>query len=122
MTQVAIRPSGTGRDIAAVREPWSECWTESGFSGEFQGFAAELRALPGAYAPPGGLLLAAFIMEVPAGSIALRPLNPSDCEAKHLYVRPVFRRQGIGQRLLERVIAEARSMGYRTLYGARFRP
>jgi ribosomal protein S18 acetylase RimI-like enzyme len=33
-----------------------------------------------------------------------------------MYVRPAFRRQGIGGKLVELLIAEARQMGYRTMY------
>jgi hypothetical protein len=44
----------------------------------FQNYAAELAALPGAYAPPFGALLLAFDTDssTPLGVIALRPLMP----------------------------------------------
>jgi len=65
----------------------------------------------------GGLLMIAWEGEKPAGTIALRRLSEQSCEAKRLFVRPEFRGQGIGRALLDRIIADARSMGYRTLYG-----
>jgi putative acetyltransferase len=52
-----------------------------------------------------------------AGTIALRPLRLQACEAKRLYVRPQFRGGGIGRLLLERLIREARKVGYKELYG-----
>ncbi len=55
--------------------------------------------------------------EKPAGTIALRRLSEHSCEAKRLFVRPEFRGQGLGRALLNRIIADARSMGYRTMYG-----
>jgi ribosomal protein S18 acetylase RimI-like enzyme len=79
----------------------------------FQDFESELATLPGEYAPPlGRLLLASWEAEL-AGCVALRPLNTGVCEMKRLYVRPAFRALGVGRVLAERVIREARTMGYR---------
>jgi len=73
--------------------------------------------LPGRYGEPGGLLMMAWDSEKPAGTIALRRLSEESCEAKRLFVSPDFRGQGLGRALLNRIIAETRSMGYRTMYG-----
>ena len=73
--------------------------------------------LPGRYGEPGGLLMIAWDGEKPAGTIALRRLSEESCEAKRLFVSPEFRGQGLGLALLNRIIAETRSMGYRTMYG-----
>lgn len=82
----------------------------------FQGFEAELASLPGAYAAPGGRLLVAYVDDACAGCVALRPLKdaPSgkDCEMKRLYVRPDFRGLQVGRLLAERVLHEARAIGY----------
>ena len=82
----------------------------------FQGFAAELDTLPGEYAPPRGRLLIAKDDDAVAGCVAMRPLTGETCEMKRLYVRPRFRTGGLGRQLAERVIAEARSAGYRRMY------
>lgn len=87
----------------------------------FQGFAEELATLPGAYAPPRGRLLLAGPPGDAAGCIALRPLalagaaEGSVAEVKRLYVQPRARGSGLGARLVERLIAEARAIGYREL-------
>jgi putative acetyltransferase len=82
----------------------------------FQDFETELQMLPGEYAPPWGRLLLALADGEPAGCIAMRPLTSDTCEMKRLYVRPEYRTVGLGRQLAERVIAEARSVGYRRMY------
>jgi len=81
----------------------------------YQGFSAELADLPGAYAPPRGRLFLATHSNQLAGCVALRPIAEEVCEMKRLFVRPTFQRQGLGSALVERVIAEARIIGYSKL-------
>ena len=81
----------------------------------FQGFAQELATLPGSYAPPLGRLLLATAPEGPAGCVALRPISAAACEMKRLFVRPSYRRHGLGRTLAERLIAEAQEIGYSTM-------
>jgi ribosomal protein S18 acetylase RimI-like enzyme len=44
--------------------------------------------------------------------VAIRQLESGVCELKRLYVRPSYRKDGIGRLLVERAIQEARSAGY----------
>lgn len=82
----------------------------------FQGFEAELAELPGDYSEPRGALLMALIDDKLAGCCALRPLDtvdyPNACEMKRLYVRPAFRRSGVGRQLVEAILDCARQAGY----------
>jgi putative acetyltransferase len=102
--------------IAAVRALFQEYQEALGIDLGFQGFAAELETLPGEYASPRGRLLLARDSDAVAGCVAMRPLTSATCEMKRLYVRPRFRALGLGRQLAERVIAEARSIGYRQMY------
>jgi ribosomal protein S18 acetylase RimI-like enzyme len=82
----------------------------------FQGFESELAELPGEYSHPRGTLLMAIVGKELAGCCALRPLDtvdyPNACEMKRLYVRPGFRRAGIGRQLVEVILDCARLAAY----------
>jgi putative acetyltransferase len=82
----------------------------------FQGFEAELAALPGDYAAPNGHLLLALVDGAVAGCGAFRPLVDVDhanaCEMKRLFVRPAFRRFGLGRTIAQALLDEARRAGH----------
>ncbi len=78
----------------------------------FQNFEQELAELPGHYAPPDGRLLLAEFEGQLAGCVALRKWEVRICEMKRLYLRPSFRGKGLGRAIAEKIIAEARNIGY----------
>jgi putative acetyltransferase len=112
----AIRRASTAEDIARARALFVEYaqWLKVDLC--FQGFAEELQALPGAYAPPRGRLLLAGPEHDAFGCIALRPLGAGAvAEVKRMYVRPAHRGARWAYRMAETLIAEARAIGYREL-------
>jgi len=96
-------------DVAAVTAMFREYAATLGVDLGFQHFEQEIASIPGDYAPPRGRLLLAGDL----GCVALRPLSVDVCEMKRLYVRPAGRGLGLGRMLVERVIIEARTIGYR---------
>lgn len=104
-------------DVEIIKRLFSEYAASLGFDLEFQNFEQELANLPGDYAPPTGCLLLARYEGNAAGCVALRKLSDDICEGKRLYVKPEFRGLGIGRKLAERIIAEAKRLGYSSLRG-----
>jgi GNAT superfamily N-acetyltransferase len=83
----------------------------------YQGFEAELAALPGKYAAPAGALLIARAQSgVAIGCVAMRPIGGDRvCEMKRLYVLPEARKMGLGGALIEAIVEAARDAGYREM-------
>jgi GNAT superfamily N-acetyltransferase len=69
----------------------------------FQGFDAEL-------ADPLGFYVVVLLAD--EGCVGLRQIDEETCEMKRLYVRPAGRGTGLGRRLAEAVITEARTRGF----------
>lgn len=111
----AVRLVETEKDIDLARELFREYETWLGMSLCFQSFEEEVTGLPGKYAPPAGRLYLAYVNEEPAGSIALRKIEDGVCEMKRLYLRENARGHGFGNKLIEKLIAEAREIGYQKM-------
>ncbi len=100
-------------DAGSARELFQEYERSLGVSLCFQNFDQELQTLPGRYAPPRGGLWVAFVKDLPAGCVALRPfLDSHDAELKRLFVRPAHRGTGLGRHLLSIALDTARSLGF----------
>jgi putative acetyltransferase len=105
--------------LDATRAIFREYAAQLGVDLCFQNFDAELASLPGEYAAPLGALLLATVDGEIAGCGALRALPDADypnaCEMKRLYVRPPFRRFGIGRALAQALFDRASQAGYSNL-------
>lgn len=113
---ITIRTAASMDDIETIRALFTEYQQWLNISLCFQGFDQELATLPGKYAPPSGRLHLALSDGAVCGCIALRPMDEAGvCEMKRLYVREAFRGQGIGRMLTEKVVADAREIGYSTM-------
>jgi ribosomal protein S18 acetylase RimI-like enzyme len=71
----------------------------------FQDFDSEI-------ADPLGFYELVLLASDGDGCVGLRRIDRRTCEMKRLYVRPAARHGGLGRRLAEAVIDEARARGY----------
>lgn len=114
---IAVADSGAALDEAG--ELIREYAASLAIDLSFQQIDAELASLPGDYAAPAGALLLARVDGRAAGCCALRPMADADypnaCEMKRLYVRPEFRRYGLGRRLAQQLMGMATQAGYSTM-------
>lgn len=77
-----------------------------------QDYDEELKHLEGKYGLPYGRLYLAYYDGELAGCIGLRKIDGQNCEMKRLYVRSQFRGKRIGTQLIQRIIEDARQIGY----------
>lgn len=110
-----IAPVSGPVDIEAVRALFEEYAASLGVDLGFQGFDDEVADLPGAYRPPGGLLLLARDAGAAVACVGVRPLDGGRCEMKRLYVSPTKRGSGLGRRLVDEAVGWARGAGYRVM-------
>ena len=98
-----------------VKTLFAEYAASLGIDLGYQNFGDEFAGLPGKYARPNGRLNLALVDGTPAGCVAMRRLDEARAEMKRLYVRSDFRGAKVGLALTERIIADARQIGYRAL-------
>ncbi len=99
-------------DKAAVLEIWREFIANSPVNLDYQNNEAEFADLPGKYTSPKGCVLLADREGEIEGCVAMRHVTPEICEMKRLYVRPRSQGLHLGRALAERLIEEARAVGY----------
>jgi putative acetyltransferase len=117
--EIELVEPATAPLLDATRELFREYAAQLGVDLCFQNFEAELASLPGDYAAPQGALLLATIDGEMAGCGALRALPDVDyanaCEMKRVFVRPAFRRFGLGRLLVRALMDRGIQAGYSNL-------
>lgn len=102
----------TADSLAAARGLIREHIAANSHAHDAASTAVLLAALPAPYVPPSGGIWLAWDDGEAAGCVALHSLSPEIGEVKRMYVRPASRGRGIARALGERVILEARALGY----------
>lgn len=110
-----IRQATTSEDFEVIRKLFCEYAAELDFDLCFQNFDSELDNLPNHYLAAGGVVLLSEVDAMPVGCVGMRVVGPKTCEMKRLFVKPVYRRAGIGRALAIAIIDEARSRGFQTM-------
>ena len=82
---------------------------------KLQNYEQEVEHLEEKYGKPYGRLYVSFFDGKLAGCIALKKIDEEKCEMKRLYVRSEFRGKHIGNILTEKIIDEARKIGYKSI-------
>jgi GNAT superfamily N-acetyltransferase len=113
ISQFHIRPF-EAKDAKAFRE-LNEEWIAKHFGIEEQDRITlgnpELSVLQ-----PGGQIFMAFDGEQPVGCCALLAAGPGFFEVAKMAVSPAYRGRGIGRSILEYTIAQAKTLGAKTLH------
>lgn len=81
-----------------------------------QNYDKELEQLELKFAPPENDLIIALDGNTAAGCVGIKKFSEDICELKRLYVRPAFRKSGLGTYLTKMMMDKARSIGYRYMY------
>jgi putative acetyltransferase len=125
-TGLTIIEAGSPTDLEDVRTLFLDYAESLGWDLSHGGHLAdEIHNLPGPYTQPAGTLLVARIGGDAIGVLGLQPV-PEHARAlgvgaehvgelKRLYVRPEYRRRGVGNALVKRSEDEARARGYSSL-------
>jgi len=100
------------QNVSAVRELLTEYAHGQGLRPENSNVFADIAALPGRYSPPEGRLYLVRLGDENVGCGGLVPLKDGDCEMKRLYVKPAYRGRGIARALSQKLIDDARAIGY----------
>lgn len=79
-----------------------------------QNYDEEIANLEEKYGLPKGRIYLLYADEKLAGCVGMKPSEPADqyAELKRLYVRPEFRGRNLGERMVRRIMEEARAEGY----------
>lgn len=108
MSKLTIERAETPEDVAAVKMIFEAFIDFLPIDLGFQGIDDEMQAFPGYYE----FMLLAKLDGRPVGAVALKKHDRQVCEMKRLYVLPEGRGTGAGRLLCERLLDDARALGF----------
>ncbi len=116
MSKIVIKRAETPEDIASVRSVFLEYlqFVEAylGQDLSFQGTEKEFADFPQTY----DALFLGTLNDVPVAACGLKPFKSGICELKRLYCRPAGRGHGLGVKLSQAALDEAKLLGYTKMY------
>ena len=81
----------------------------------FQNIEDELINFPKKYEEPDGAFIIAKDNDKVIGCVGLKKLDDNICEMKRLFVNDIYRGKGVGKRLVEKIIEEAKDKNYKKM-------
>ena len=81
----------------------------------FQGFEEELAHLNEMYASPSGVIFLSMEADIFTGCVAVRKKDEEVAELKRMYIKPGYRKGGLGSALLQKALDAAKEMGYKKI-------
>ncbi|MFK7926028.1 MAG: GNAT family N-acetyltransferase [Bacteroidia bacterium] len=115
LQSIHITLAETPTEIEAVRDLLTYYGELRNHDAALGDYPAELAALSEKYASPQGCLLLAKYEQQALGCVAFQALAADICEMKRMFVLPDYQGQGIGFRLVERLLLEAQNAGYQIM-------
>lgn len=80
---------------------------------EIQNYDKEVENLEEKYGLPYGRLYILYFDKNVAGCVGLKKIDEKSCELKRLYIRDEFRGKKLGEKLVEKIIKDAKEIGYK---------
>ena len=81
----------------------------------FQNFDQEMADLPKMYNEKDGGIFIAYLNHHPVGVAGLRRFSETEAEVKRMFVHDTAKGKGIGKALLQKCIATAKQLDYKTI-------
>lgn len=108
-------------DMAEMYKEYNELLLETDPNFEpclaMQNFEREIDELEIKFAPPRNTLVIAYAPDGrAAGCVGIKKFSDDVCELKRLYVRPEYRKSGLGRTFTEMMINKAGELGYKNMY------
>jgi putative acetyltransferase len=111
-----FRPA-VNRDIPQIKQLVFSVLAEYGLKPDPEGTDVDLDDVEQNYAGRGGRFEVVTTADGElVGSVGLYPLDGSRAELRKMYLKPSARGQGLGRRLLERTLQQARALGFREIW------
>ncbi|HEX8745882.1 MAG TPA: GNAT family N-acetyltransferase [Pyrinomonadaceae bacterium] len=108
--------AATNRDVERIKQLVFDTLREHGLKPDPETTDADLEDIEESYFKRGGIFEVLEDTEGNlAGTVGLYALDGETCELRKMYFAPKLRGRGLGRRVLERTVENARRLGFKTM-------